>query len=197
MVVKSFFTCRKCSIEFQFSGDGNDIPSVCNDCVSSKSFYKDEFIPIICKVCQCALTVIEGSEASIYKICLECEEKSKTHILGVDKVCNSCKDQCTVTLKDSLDKDPYFCPTCREKQIDSDRINPDYYKQGGMEPYEYLKMKLTPDQYEGWLLGDLIVYLSSYNFKHDSLGQIEDIKKASWYLEKLIEFREKGLFPHE
>ena len=70
-------------------------------------------------------------------------------------------------------------------------INPDYYKQGGLQPYEYLKMKLTSEQYEGWLLGDAMVYLSRYNHKHKGEEQLKDLKKAKWFLEKLIEAREK------
>lgn len=62
---------------------------------------------------------------------------------------------------------------------EQDKINPNYYKIGGIQPYEYLKMKLTPEQYEGWLLGDAMVYLSRYGYKHNSESErLEDLKKA-------------------
>lgn len=68
-----------------------------------------------------------------------------------------------------------------------DSINPDYYKIGGIQPYEYLKMKLTQEQYNGWLLADCIVYLSRFNYKHDKSERIKDLEKARWFLDKLIE----------
>ena len=64
-----------------------------------------------------------------------------------------------------------------------DAINPDHYKVGGMQPWEYLKMKLTPEALKGFYLGNVIKYCS----RADHKGKVEDFKKARWYLDKIIE----------
>lgn len=64
-----------------------------------------------------------------------------------------------------------------------DNINPDHYKVGGIETIQYLEAKLTIDQLEGYLVGNILKYVSRYPFKNG----LEDLEKARWYLNKLIE----------
>ncbi|WP_375162777.1 DUF3310 domain-containing protein [Paenibacillus sp. Pae108] len=61
--------------------------------------------------------------------------------------------------------------------------NPSHYTSGGIETIDYLKAKMTPEQFEGFLLGNCLKYLSRYRNKNG----LEDLKKANWYLNKLIE----------
>jgi hypothetical protein len=63
-----------------------------------------------------------------------------------------------------------------------DKINPDHYKVGGIQTIDYIAAKLTPEQYEGYLQGNIIKYISRYNQKNG----VEDLKKAEWYLTHLI-----------
>lgn len=64
-----------------------------------------------------------------------------------------------------------------------DLINhPAHYKAGGIETIEYMKAKMTSEQFEGYLLGNVIKYLSRYQYK-DGLS---DLKKAEWYLKRMI-----------
>lgn len=70
----------------------------------------------------------------------------------------------------------------------SNAVRPDHYKVGGIEPYEYMKMKMTKEQYEGFLLGNVIKYVSRYQHKNG----VEDLKKAQWYLNELIKENEQG-----
>lgn len=74
-----------------------------------------------------------------------------------------------------------------------DPANPDYYKVGGIEQVHYNQSRMTPEQFEGWLLGDLYNYLGRYNFKNFGEEQIIDLKKARWYLDRLINFKESTL----
>ena len=60
---------------------------------------------------------------------------------------------------------------------------PDHYKVGGIETIDYIKAKMTQEQYEGYLLGNVIKYTSRFQHKNG----VEDLKKAQWYLNKLIE----------
>lgn len=61
--------------------------------------------------------------------------------------------------------------------------HPDHYTAGGMEVIDILKAKLTTEQLEGFLLGNVIKYTTRYGHKNG----IEDLKKARWYLDYLID----------
>jgi hypothetical protein len=65
-----------------------------------------------------------------------------------------------------------------------DSINPSHYKIGGIETIDYLKAKLTPEEFNGYLKGNALKYLSRSNHKHDD--PVEDYKKARWYINKLV-----------
>jgi len=53
---------------------------------------------------------------------------------------------------------------------------------GGIETIDFIKAKLTAEQFEGYLLGNVIKYLSRYRHKNG----LEDLQKAGWYLARLI-----------
>ncbi len=59
--------------------------------------------------------------------------------------------------------------------------NPPHYNQAGIECIEAIKAA-TDDGYEYYLQGNIIKYLWRYRYKNG----IEDLKKAQWYLTKLI-----------
>lgn len=66
----------------------------------------------------------------------------------------------------------------------SDMVNhPDHYTTGGIEVIDYLKAKLTDEEFAGFCKGNIIKYLSREKHK----GGIESLKKAQWYLNRLIE----------
>lgn len=58
---------------------------------------------------------------------------------------------------------------------------------GGDTPYEAIKVFkhwLTPEQYKGFCLGSALKYLCRLGKKDDS---VQELKKARFYLDKLIE----------
>lgn len=64
-----------------------------------------------------------------------------------------------------------------------DAVNhPEHYTTGGLETIDILKAKLSPDEFKGYLRGNILKYIFRYPHKNG----IEDLKKAQWYLEKLI-----------
>lgn len=76
---------------------------------------------------------------------------------------------------------------CVEKKRQPDIVNnPPHYTSGGIETLDYIKAKLTPDGYEGYLQGNILKYLSRYRHKNGA----EDLKKAIFYTERLIEHLE-------
>lgn len=66
---------------------------------------------------------------------------------------------------------------------ENDSINPNHYIFGGIETIEYLKAKMTADEFRGFLKGNVLKYVSREAEKNG----LEDLKKAKWYLDKLIE----------
>ena len=65
--------------------------------------------------------------------------------------------------------------------------NPPHYNQSGIECIDAIAAA-TDDGYEDYLQGNIIKYLWRYRYKNGT----EDLKKAKWYLEKLIEVRDEG-----
>ena len=59
-----------------------------------------------------------------------------------------------------------------------DNINPNHYKQGDIEVIDFIL-----DQKMSYLEGNVIKYISRYKFKNG----LEDLKKAQWYVNKLVE----------
>lgn len=62
--------------------------------------------------------------------------------------------------------------------MDKTNVNPSHYKQGNIEVIDFIL-----DQKFSYLEGNIIKYISRYKNKNG----IEDLLKASWYLEELIE----------
>jgi hypothetical protein len=71
-------------------------------------------------------------------------------------------------------------------KINSDKINPDHYKNGNYETIDVIMDTLTNDGFLGYLEGNTLKYLSRWRHKNG----VEDLKKAEWYLKKTIEVAE-------
>jgi len=63
-----------------------------------------------------------------------------------------------------------------------DNINPSHYKQGQIEVIDFII-----DQKMDYLTASAMKYLCRHNHKHTGEGKIEDLRKARWFIEKLIE----------
>ena len=61
-----------------------------------------------------------------------------------------------------------------------------HYEHGGIEVIDYIKAKLTPEQYKGYLLGNQIKYPGRANFKDNFF---RDIEKAGIYNKLLLELK--------
>lgn len=66
-----------------------------------------------------------------------------------------------------------------------DNVNhPLHYTNGDIECIDAIKASMTTSEFYGYLKGNVIKYLWRYQLKDDP---IQDLKKAQWYLERLIE----------
>ena len=64
-----------------------------------------------------------------------------------------------------------------------DMVNsPPHYNQAGIECIDAIRAA-TSDGYEYYLQGNIIKYLWRYRYKNG----VQDLEKAQWYLQKLIE----------
>lgn len=71
----------------------------------------------------------------------------------------------------------------------TDAVNhPAHYTSGGIETIDYMEAKATVEEFCGHLRLTTIKYLSRTGLKDDAL---QDLEKAAWYLNKLIETRRK------
>lgn len=71
--------------------------------------------------------------------------------------------------------------------IVSDTVDhPPHYTDGGIECIEALEAQLTNDEYRGYLKGNIAKYIWRERMK----GSTESLKKARWYLNRLIQLDE-------
>ena len=66
--------------------------------------------------------------------------------------------------------------------------SPPHYKTGGIEAIEGIEASMGPEAYAGYLKGNIMKYMWRYERKGKP---IEDLKKARWYLDRLIGLRER------
>lgn len=77
-----------------------------------------------------------------------------------------------------------------------EKVNhPSHYNSSKMETIDVLLNTLTFEEYKGFLKGNIIKYLCRYEHKNG----IEDLEKAKWYIQRLIDDQKKkdGKKPNE
>ena len=73
----------------------------------------------------------------------------------------------------------------RRMKEEEDVVNhPKHYNQAGIECIDAIKAA-TGDGFENYLQGNIIKYIWRYQYKNG----VEDLKKAQWYINKLIEIK--------
>lgn len=70
-----------------------------------------------------------------------------------------------------------------------DMVNqPPHYTHGGIETIDYMEAKSTPEEFAGHLRLTALKYLSRTGYKDNAL---QDLKKAQWYVNRLVKYAEK------
>jgi len=73
----------------------------------------------------------------------------------------------------------------------SDMVNsPPHYNQSGIECIEAIYAALGSDGFKAYCQGNALKYLWRHQYKSNP---IEDLKKAQWYINKIIEAEEHEL----
>lgn len=75
--------------------------------------------------------------------------------------------------------------------VNNDPVNhPAHYTaDDGIECIDAIEATLTPEEFRGYLRGQVIKYVWRCNYKGKRL---EDLEKAEWYLKKYINILKKG-----
>ena len=84
--------------------------------------------------------------------------------------------------------------TFKEMEADlgktTDPVNhPPHYTTGGIETLDVIRAKMSSDRFQGYLMGNVLKYLLRCEYKEK---RIEDIKKAQFYLNVLVEEMDKN-----
>ena len=70
-----------------------------------------------------------------------------------------------------------------------DMVNhPKHYTSGKIEVIKNMEDQLTPEEYRGYIKGQVIKYITRERHKNG----LEDLEKAYWYLGRLINYLKKG-----
>ncbi len=70
------------------------------------------------------------------------------------------------------------------RQVEKDAVNnPSHYTTGGIECIDAMQAILSREEFIGYLRGNIFKYQWRYQHKNG----IEDLKKAQWYANRLIE----------
>jgi hypothetical protein len=63
------------------------------------------------------------------------------------------------------------------------QVGGDHYTSKKVQPWEAMEAWMSPEQFEGFLRGNVLKYIARYKDKDG----LKDVQKARHYLEKLIE----------
>lgn len=78
--------------------------------------------------------------------------------------------------------------TSPEKPLASTyQVGGDHYKSKGVQPWTAMEAWMSPEEFQGFLRGNVIKYIARYRDK----GGINDLYKAKHYMEKLVEHLEE------
>lgn len=76
----------------------------------------------------------------------------------------------------------------QQEQLHDVVNHPKHYTQGNIETIEYMESTLTAEEFCGGCKMNVLKYVSREKNKNG----IEDLKKARWYLNRLISYLEKN-----
>lgn len=68
----------------------------------------------------------------------------------------------------------------------TDNVNSPQHYQGTIETIDYMESVMELLEFEGYLRGNVLKYVSRYPKKNG----LEDLKKCRWYLDRLIKLHE-------
>lgn len=150
---------------------------------------------VLCETCtKCEDDCASSPDSKVHD-CPDYEPKlSSIKIPGVDDQGYACRG-CLHKGQGCIPDTGYLCMhwECDPKMISDskgiDPVNhPSHYTQGRIECIDCIRASMSKDGFEDYCKGNVIKYLHRWRFK----GGVQDLKKASVYLNWLIESAENG-----
>lgn len=106
---------------------------------------------------------------------------------GCNTTCKECWKNAVkdIKFKDDIEED--LIEAIKNQPIifreSNDNVNhPNHYTQGKYEVIDYIEDKLSKEELQGYCVGNVLKYVSRFKHKNG----LEDLKKAAWYLNRLI-----------
>lgn len=139
----------------------------------SKTHYTpDKYVGLIAEVIDVEVNMIQVKFGDNYTWWYDKHE-------AIEHLCNEDMGMLKET-EDPLEDTPFHKPDFSHLL---DKINPSHYKTKPKETIERIVDNLSLCEFKGYLKGNILKYLDRYQDKNG----VEDLKKANWYLNKLIE----------
>lgn len=136
------------------------------ECAECGLTYKEQDHAIACEQHHLAVAAKAAQSTTLYStICSGC---STIFPLGRTHICSRVAAR------------PTECPSPPKADVVN---NPSHYTAGGIETIDFIKAKLTPEEYRGYLRGNAMKYQSRTGLKGEAL---EDAQKCSWYQDRLV-----------
>ena len=82
-----------------------------------------------------------------------------------------------------MDEVANFTKLREDKTYGDDVDSPFHYNKGNIECIDAIKAASTKEEFEGYIRANVLKYVWRFRYKDN----IKDLRKAKWYLDKLIE----------
>ena len=107
-----------------------------------------------------------------------------TYLKAIKKHLNK-KEETTTVPVEKEERDEFIIKDFFSDDKHKDMVNhPEHYNQYGIECIDAIQA-CTGEGFETYLQGNILKYLWRYKYKNG----VEDLKKAQWYLNKMIEVK--------
>ena len=118
------------------------------------------------------------SDGIVLRVYLKLGEKTMAKMIYYNE--EEMKD----VLNDLDDKDMDYSGAFESDIIEDDAVNnPPHYNKGGIECIDAIEAMLTQEEFIGYLRGNSLKYRWRFKYKNG----IQDLEKAEWYENKLME----------
>ena len=118
------------------------------------------------------------SDGIVLRVYLKLGEKTMAKMIYYNE------EEMRDVLNDLDDKDMDYSGAFESDIIEDDAVNnPPHYNKGGIECIDAIEAMLTHEEFVGYLRGNSLKYRWRFKYKNG----IQDLEKAEWYENKLME----------
>lgn len=112
----------------------------------------------------------------------ECPDDYNLPVLSCGRSCKDCWIEAVKDIKFKDDIEVVLPLEKAPKELIDNVNHPSHYTQGKYEVIDYIEDKLNQEELQGYCVGNVLKYVSRFKHKNG----LEDLKKAEWYLNRLI-----------